>query len=131
MGSTPEQSQLTVEVASLSKMLHLSLFEKKNHNECTENDLHTVLGERTNIEQMNIGHNLTTKEVGQASRQMKNNKAPGIDGISADFLKVFWADFKYFVTRALNSCFAKGKLSYSLRQSLIICLPKETKIGSS
>ena len=106
---------------------YAKLFEKKNHNECTENYLHTVLEERRNIEQINIGHNLTTIEVSQALKLMKNNKTPRIDGISADFLKVFLADFKYFVTRALNCCFAKGKLSYSLQQSLIICLPKLDK----
>ena len=55
---------------------------------------------------------------------MKNCKSPGIDGISADFLKVFWIRLKYFVTNCINFCYKKGKLSYSLRESIITCLPK-------
>ena len=58
---------------------------------------------------------------------MKNNKTPGIDGILVDFLKVFWTELKFLVTRALNCCFEKGKLSCSLRQSVVICLPKGEK----
>ena len=58
---------------------------------------------------------------------MKNNKTPGIDGIPADFLKVFWYYLKYFIQRSLNCCFRKGKLSYSLRQAIIIGIPKDTK----
>ena len=58
---------------------------------------------------------------------MKNGKSPGIDGISVDFLKVFWIRLKYFITNCINFCYKKGKLSYSLRQSIITCLPKGNK----
>ena len=58
---------------------------------------------------------------------MKNNKTPGIDGISTEFLKVFWLDLKHLVTRALNTCYKKGILSTSLRQSVITCIPKSDK----
>ena len=58
---------------------------------------------------------------------MKNNKSPGIDGITAEFLKVFWGKLKFFICNALNSCFHKGKLSISLRQCLIACIPKGKK----
>ena len=70
---------------------------------------------------------MKTYEISQALKSMKNNKTPGIDGIPADFLKVFWYYLKYFIQRSLNCCFRKGKLSYSLCQSIIICIPKDTK----
>ena len=76
------------------------------------------------LQDIPIGQSLTVKELTMALKQMKNNKTPGIDGIPADFLKVFWPQLKYFVTRSLNACYKKGKLSESLRQSVIICLPK-------
>ena len=79
------------------------------------------------MKNVSIGQKLETSEVTQALKVMKNNKTPGIDGISVDFLKVFWTQLKFFVTRALNCCFEKGKLSCSLRQSVIICLPKGEK----
>ena len=58
---------------------------------------------------------------------MKANKTPGIDGITSEFLKMFWGKLKYYVVHALNRCFEKGKLSVTLRQSVIICLPKGNK----
>ena len=58
---------------------------------------------------------------------MKNNKTPGLDGLPADFLKIFWKRLKYFVRNALNSCFKKGKLSTTLKESIITCLPKGNK----
>ena len=79
------------------------------------------------MKNISIGQKLETSEVTQALKVMKNNKTPGIDGISVNFLEVFWIELKFFITRALNCCFEKGKLSFSLRQSVIICLPKRMK----
>lgn len=58
---------------------------------------------------------------------MKNDKSPGIDGFTSEFLKVFWIKLKYFITDGMNSCFKKGKLSTTLRQCIITCIPKGTK----
>ena len=60
-------------------------------------------------------------------KKSKNNKSPGIDGISAEFLKVFWGKLKILVTNAINACYLKGELSETLPKSIIICLPKENK----
>ena len=76
---------------------------------------------------MNLGNILDVEEVSEALKSMKNNKTPGIDGIPADFLKVFWRRLKFFVTNAINSCYKKGILSTTLRQSVITCLPKGKK----
>ena len=75
----------------------------------------------------NLGDSVTIHEISSVLKKMKYNKSPGIDGISAEFLKVFWGKLRHFVTNAINSCFHKGKLSTSLRQCLITCLPKENK----
>ena len=58
---------------------------------------------------------------------MKQNKTPGIDGITAEFLKVFWGKMKYFVTESLNCGYRKGELSISMRQCIITCLPNPDK----
>ena len=72
------------------------------------------------------GH-LTIKELSKALKQTKNNKSPGIDGFPADFLKVFWRELCVWIQQALNSIYDMGKFSLSLRQCLIICLPKKIK----
>jgi hypothetical protein len=33
---------------------------------------------------------------------MKSNKSPGSDGITADFYKIFWNDFKKYLIYSLN-----------------------------
>ena len=68
---------------------------------------------------------LTIDEIGQALKNMKNNKCPGIDGFPADFYKIFWS--KFFVLRSLNHGFLSGQFSISLRQCIISCLPKGDK----
>ena len=75
----------------------------------------------------NLGGEITTHELGKALKKMKNNKSPGIDGISADFLKVFWVKLKYHIKNAINSSYIKGTLPISWRQSIITCLPKGNK----
>ena len=58
---------------------------------------------------------------------MKNNKSPGSDGFTADFLKFFYKDVKVSIRRAINESFKLGKFSISLRQGLITCIPKGDK----
>ena len=54
---------------------------------------------------------------------MKHNKTPGIDV----FLKVFWRKLKFLVPRVLNYSYDNGKLSISLKQSIISCIAKGDK----
>ena len=61
-------------------------FEKlglKNNNKTTANE--------------DLGKFLTVKELGFILKKMKHNKTPGIDGITAEFLKVFWGKLKFFI----------------------------------
>ena len=71
-----------------------SFLKKRIENECLVSDLHKLLKYRNETNYISVGHKLASHEVTQALKQMKNNKTPGTEGISADFLKVFWADLK-------------------------------------
>ena len=59
------------------------------------------------IPKVQLGSPILASELGAVLKKMKNNKSPGIDGISADFLKVFWGKLKYFIANAINSCYRK------------------------
>ena len=78
-----------------------------------------------NLQSESIDGPLTYTEIHMALKQMKNNKTPGIDGFPAEFFKVFWKQLGMLILKALNSSFEKGTLSTSLRQCLIVCLPKK------
>ena len=117
------------EILKMVREFYEKLFDERTNSNYPDDDLHDLLrGVKYNILHSEpIGNYLTTQEISLVLRKMKNNKTPGIDGISADFLKVFWFQLKFLITRALNCCYQKGKLSHSLRQSIIICLPKGEK----
>ena len=74
-----------------------------------------------------IGQPVTVEEACLILKRIKSNKSPGIDGITAEFLKVFWRRLKHFVIDAINCGFHKGCLTVSLRQCIITCLPKSNK----
>ena len=79
------------------------------------------------LSERNIGEPLNVSELGHVLKKMKHNKAPGMDGFTAEFLKMFWGKLKYFIANALNCCYKKGRLSISLRKCVITCLPKPQK----
>ena len=62
-----------------------------------------------------ISGEINISELSTTLKNTKNNKTPGIDGIPADFLKVFWGKLKIHVLNVLNTCYRKGKLTVSLR----------------
>ena len=58
---------------------------------------------------------------------MKNNKSPGLDGYTVEFLKFFWNDIGHFVLRSVNEGYNSGELSVSFRRGVITCIPKQDK----
>ena len=49
----------------------------------------------SSVEAMGLEHELSVEEIGQALKQMKNGKSPGIDGYPAEFFKIFWRKLKF------------------------------------
>ena len=51
---------------------------------------------------------LVENELLYASKQMKNGSAPGCDGITVEFLKMFWERISKLLTLSFNSVFENG-----------------------
>ena len=49
------------------------------------------------VSDSSLENTINVDELGEVLKSMKNNKSPGIDGITADFLKVFWRQLKIFI----------------------------------
>ena len=64
----------------------------------------------------------------EALKSIDNNKSPVLDGLPAEFYKVFWQNIHTYLINALNSGYKKGTLSVSQRRGLISLLPKKNKI---
>lgn len=59
--------------------------------------------------------------------QMKSGKSPGIDGLTSEFLKHFWANIKKLLYNAFLECIKKGSLFPTMKIGLITLLPKPQK----
>ena len=66
-------------------------------------------------------------ECGIALKEMKSNKSPGSDGLTADFYKIFWNDIKQYLVKSLNYSYDNKNLTELQKQSNITLLPKKDK----
>ena len=89
------------EILSHVRDYYENLFSSKDHS-LQETDWQTTLKDYKihKIADYELGQLLTEVELGKVLQGMKHNKTPGIDGITSEFLKVFWVKLKFFITRA-------------------------------
>ena len=114
-------------ILSHVQQYYSNLFENRDDALQSINFENLGIKSSTRIPEEDIGLPVTVDEVGQVLKKMKSNKSPGIDGITVQFVKVFWRQLKYFIINAINCGFSKGCLTTSLRQCIITCLPKAKK----
>ena len=67
---------------------------------------------------------VSSEEAGFALSVMKNDSAPGINGLTTPFYKFFWKDIKDLVTEAFNEAFDIGNLSISQRRAILTLIHK-------
>ena len=67
---------------------------------------------------------ITSDEILATLKLMKNDSAPGLDGIPVEVYKLFWLDFKPILTNVFNYCHESGSLAPSQSQALLCLLHK-------
>ena len=70
---------------------------------------------------------ITLSELGSTLYKMRNGTSPGSDGFSVEFYKFFWSDLKHFFQAMCNESFARGALPQTLKEGIIVLLPKANK----
>ncbi|KAJ3586247.1 hypothetical protein NHX12_012647 [Muraenolepis orangiensis] len=68
---------------------------------------------------------LTLEELTGAVNQMASGRAPGIDGLSGEFLKHFWGVLGADLRGVFSECFRTGSLPVSCRRAVLSLLPKK------
>ena len=68
------------------------------------------------------------EELWAVLKNSKNNKSPGSDGYSYEFIKFFWEDIGYYLLQAINQMYKDSKLTQSFSEGIITCLPKPGKL---
>ena len=98
--------------------------EKKTE---TEGEIPYEVTKLTIKESEALENEITKEELDKALHMLKNNKSPGIDGYSPEFLKHFWPILGDFFHESIKESFIMGKLTSTQSQGLITCLPKTGK----
>ena len=70
---------------------------------------------------------INEQECIRAIKEMKNQKSPGSDGITAEFYKIFWHDIKDYYLKSIYFSFQNQELTELQKQSVITLLPKPGK----
>ena len=68
---------------------------------------------------------LSAQELQEALLSMQGGKAPGIDGLPADFYKTFWPVIGEDLLVVLRNSLSKGRLPLSGRRAVLTLLPKK------
>ena len=69
----------------------------------------------------------TMQELTNAVKQLKRNKAPGCDGLTAEFYCIFFAKLNEILLNAINFSYKEQKLFQSALRGVINLIPKKSK----
>ena len=72
----------------------------------------------------NIDQHITIEEMESVIKNLKKNKSPGWDGLSAEFYQLFWEDIKNILFQAYLESIEANSLSPSQRIGIINLIPK-------
>ena len=111
-------------IANEIKCFYEKLYAKKDVTDAAVSDLVNNIPRLSDQEANDLEGCLTMDELNYTLKNMKNGKSPGSDGFSVEFFKVFWQRLGGFVLRSLNYGFAKGELSTTQKEGVIILIPK-------
>ena len=119
------------EILNGQKQFYLKLYQS-NKSELNKNCLDTFFNEDRIpklSEELKCSYEgkITVDEATKALDSFKANKAPGNDGIPAEFYKKFWSLLKEPMVLSFSEAFEKGEMSVSQRQAIISLLEKEGK----
>ena len=78
-------------------------------------------------DKIKLSEPINLSELGSTLFNMKNGTSPGSDGFSVEFYKFFWADIKEFFHAMCMESFANGSLPITLKEGIIVLLPKPNK----
>ena len=117
------------EILNVQKSFFAELYTRKVTDENMSEKVNKFLN-NTDVPQLSESQrngcegNLTESELLSALKCLKNDASPGSDGLTVEFLKVFWIHLKDILRLSLNSSFTKGELSTTQRKAVITLIHK-------
>ena len=122
-----EEIRDTKEMINETKEFYEQLYKKRKVSDVNIEDIVNTLPKLEEEQAKTLEGKITYEEAASALKNMKNDKSPGSDGMTVNFLKFFWKDIGQFIVRSLNEGFKNGKMSITQREGIITCIPKGDK----
>ena len=111
----------------------LAAFYKKLYTENEYDDSYENQFFTNNIPKINMNEKLicdekvNIEECTKALKNMKSNKSPGTDGLTAEFYKYSWENIKHLVLDSIIYAFENKQLSCEQRRGVLRLIPKKGK----
>jgi exonuclease III len=67
---------------------------------------------------------VSVEDAGNALKSMKNGSSPGCDGLTTEFLKLFWTRINHMLVNSYKAAFTSGELSTTQRRGVLTLLHK-------
>ena len=80
-----------------------------------------------NEESSKLDLKITLNELYTQIFSTKNNKSPGTDGFTNEFLKIFWDELKYLLLELMNFFFETEHINQNFLLGIRTCIPKGNK----
>lgn len=78
----------------------------------------------SNEQKEDLEAEITEAEILKAIKSMKNNTAPGLDGLTSSFIKFFWIKLKPLILHSFKDAYLKGEMSESQKKAVITLIHK-------
>lgn len=72
---------------------------------------------------------LSYEEISKAASELNTGKAPGLDGLPAEFFQTMWNIIGTDLHSVFFECFSQGRLPVSCRRAVLTLLPKKGDLG--
>ena len=81
----------------------------------------------SNEQKLYLEQDISKEELFDAVMTLKNNKAPGGDGLTIEFYRKFWKELIDPLFEMYSSCLDKGVLNKTARRGIISLIPKKSR----
>jgi len=87
--------------------------------ETDDADAHSIIGKINCYSSANMEPLITEEEAEEAVKKLRNNKAPGLDGINPEIVKRLWRTDKEIILILLNNCLRASSFPDSWKQAIL------------
>ena len=113
------------------KIFYENLYRERDTEDFNDNNHAQVINNLTkldNTDRLQLEKEISIADLEYIVHKSKNNKSPGPDGFSNEFLKIFWNQIKLLLLKLIKYFREKGELQEKILNGVITCIPKGGKI---